>query len=42
MIRGGSWFDPAKYCLSATRSYYLPGRRCRFLGFRLARFVDFK
>jgi formylglycine-generating enzyme required for sulfatase activity len=39
VIRGGSWFDPAHYCRLAARSYYPPGRRYRFLGFRPARSV---
>lgn len=37
VIRGGSWYDEAKYCRSALRDRYGTGRRREFLGFRLAR-----
>jgi formylglycine-generating enzyme required for sulfatase activity len=35
--RGGSWYDDAVGIRSACRSYYSPGFRYRFLGFRLLR-----
>lgn len=36
IIRGGSWYDNAKFCRSATRAGYLHRRREDRLGFRLA------
>ncbi|MDM8522453.1 SUMF1/EgtB/PvdO family nonheme iron enzyme, partial [Desulfococcaceae bacterium HSG8] len=35
VIRGGSWLDGARYCRSANRSGYSPGRRNNYCGFRL-------
>ena len=35
VIRGGSWYNPAENCRSATRYYYQPVRRPNFVGFRL-------
>jgi formylglycine-generating enzyme required for sulfatase activity len=40
VFRGGSWYDRAKWCQSASRSGGQPDSRSRDLGFRLA--VDFK
>jgi formylglycine-generating enzyme required for sulfatase activity len=37
VYRGGSWFNPAKGCRSATRDLYDPGLRSGHLGFRLLR-----
>ncbi|MGA2257306.1 MAG: formylglycine-generating enzyme family protein [Thermoguttaceae bacterium] len=34
--RGGGWDRPARYCRSAFRSYYVPGFRLDFVGFRVA------
>jgi formylglycine-generating enzyme required for sulfatase activity len=34
--RGGSWFNPARYCRSACRNAGPPGGRGDVLGFRLA------
>ena len=39
IIRGGSWFDKARYCRSAFRSSSSPLLRLRDLGFRLARAI---
>jgi formylglycine-generating enzyme required for sulfatase activity len=39
VIRGGSWFNTARYCRSAGRDGLDPGRRLGYLGFRLARSV---
>ena len=36
-VRGGSWFNDARYCRSAVRSYYSPELRNAATGFRLAR-----
>ncbi len=36
VLRGGSWFDLARFCRSAYRNRYLPGVRFRYDGFRLA------
>ena len=36
VTRGGSWCLIARYCRSAYRNYYDPGRRSDFLGFRVA------
>ncbi len=36
VARGGSWEDAARFCRSAFRHYYSPGRRDKFLGFRVA------
>ena len=33
--RGGSYYDSASRCESDGRNWYVPGRRCRDLGFRL-------
>jgi len=35
MLRGGSWYDGARYCRSANRYGGTPGRRGRYYGFRL-------
>lgn len=35
VIRGGSWFNFARYCRSAIRYYYGPRNRYSYLGFRL-------
>jgi formylglycine-generating enzyme required for sulfatase activity len=35
VIRGGSWFDVARYVRSACRSRFVPGHRGSLLGFRL-------
>ena len=37
VIRGGSWHHFAKNCRSAHRSWFSPGSRSFYLGFRLAR-----
>ena len=37
VIRGGSWFNYARYCRSANRNYNSPGHRYFNLGFRLLR-----
>ena len=37
VIRGGSWFNGARYCRSAYRSRGVPGDRNFYLGFRCAR-----
>ncbi len=37
VVRGGSWFNDARYCRSAHRFRYRPGFRGDFLGFRCAR-----
>ena len=37
VFRGGGWFSNALYCRSALRSYYSPGSRFYYLGFRLVR-----
>lgn len=37
VIRGGSWFNDASVLRSAFRSYYSPGIRDYYLGFRLVR-----
>ena len=37
VVRGGSWFSGARYCRSAFRSYWLPGNRDSYVGFRLLR-----
>ena len=34
--RGGGWIDAVRFCRSSYRSYYTPGSRFYFLGFRLA------
>ncbi len=34
--RGGSWFDPAWYCRSASRSKLLPGHGSLYLGLRVS------
>jgi formylglycine-generating enzyme required for sulfatase activity len=34
--RGGGWDRPSRYCRSAFRSYYGPGCRYNFLGFRVS------
>ena len=37
-LRGGSWCSDARYCRSAFRDHWSdPGRRYRYLGFRLAK-----
>jgi formylglycine-generating enzyme required for sulfatase activity len=36
-FRGGSWYDPAGYCRSAYRDWYVPEYRLEALGFRVAR-----
>jgi len=35
VVRGGSWFDPARLCRSAFRSWRAPGSRLHSLGFRV-------
>jgi formylglycine-generating enzyme required for sulfatase activity/ABC-type dipeptide/oligopeptide/nickel transport system ATPase subunit len=35
VIRGGSWFNPARYCRSAFRAHYDPRGRDNGLGFRI-------
>jgi len=37
VFRGGSWNSRARYCRSAYRGRFDPGRRSSFIGFRLAR-----
>ncbi|MDU9048740.1 MAG: formylglycine-generating enzyme family protein [Candidatus Electrothrix sp. Rat3] len=37
VCRGGSWFLIARYCRSAYRSWFEPGYRINWFGFRLAR-----
>ena len=37
VYRGGSWYDPAEYCRSAFRHYFIPGYRCSFVGLRVSR-----
>ena len=37
VYRGGSWYDPAEYCRSAFRYYFIPYFHCPFVGFRVAR-----
>ena len=36
VLRGSSWRHYALYARSANRNYYMPERRCNYLGFRLA------
>lgn len=36
VVRGGSWFDFARHCRAASRTWGMPGYRGLFLGFRLA------
>ncbi|MGI9449257.1 MAG: formylglycine-generating enzyme family protein, partial [Geminicoccaceae bacterium] len=36
VVRGGSWFDYARYVRSAFRDRYEPGDRHDYLGFRCA------
>ena len=36
-VRGGSWFNDARFCRSAYRNHYVPGVRFNFIGFRCAR-----
>ncbi len=37
VLRGGGFYDNARYCRSALRYDYFPGYRYNFIGFRLAR-----
>ncbi|MGE0711793.1 MAG: SUMF1/EgtB/PvdO family nonheme iron enzyme [Planctomycetota bacterium] len=37
VVRGGGWYDSAWICRSASRNWYVPGDRGRYLGFRPAR-----
>jgi len=37
VVRGGSWTYPAGCCRSANRSYFEPGLRRSYLGFRISR-----
>jgi hypothetical protein len=37
VLRGGCWYDGARYLRSAYRGGYVPGGRFSFLGFRLVR-----
>jgi formylglycine-generating enzyme required for sulfatase activity len=37
VVRGGSWYDPPRYCRSAVRDFSPPDYRGGFLGFRAAR-----
>jgi formylglycine-generating enzyme required for sulfatase activity len=39
VVRGGSWYNSAKYCRSATRSRYNPNRTSDYTGFRVVRHV---
>ena len=36
VIRGGGWFNGARYCRSAFRFHFSPGDRVSYLGFRVA------
>jgi formylglycine-generating enzyme required for sulfatase activity len=36
VLRGGSWYDIAKYCRSTYRISFTPGIRRSDIGFRLA------
>ena len=40
VVRGGSWYNNARSCRSASRSYYTPGDRSNLLGFRLVRLSE--
>jgi len=35
VLRGGGWFNSARYCRSAFRTYVTPGNRRSYVGFRL-------
>ena len=35
VVRGGSWYNEAKFCRSAHRSRYLPDEKSRLIGFRV-------
>ncbi len=35
LVRGGSWFNNSWLCRSATRSFYVAGRRSYYVGFRV-------
>ena len=35
VLRGGCWYDDARYCRSADRDWYIPGRHYDYFGFRL-------
>lgn len=37
VLRGGSWYNSARYSRSADRSCYAPDTRCSYFGFRVAR-----
>jgi formylglycine-generating enzyme required for sulfatase activity len=37
VIRGGSWFDDTQYVRAAARSWFAPGYRTGYIGFRCAR-----
>lgn len=39
VVRGGSWYSDARCLRSAVRSFYAPGNRYEFVGFRLARSI---
>lgn len=38
-LRGGSWYNRARFCRSANRDHYSPGYRLTYDGFRLVRSV---
>jgi len=40
VLRGGSWFNDASLCRSASRGRLVPGNRDYYLGFRVARTVE--
>ncbi|MGB7990852.1 MAG: formylglycine-generating enzyme family protein, partial [Candidatus Methylophosphatis roskildensis] len=35
VLRGGSWLDVPRYCRAASRYYYAPDYRSRYIGFRV-------
>jgi serine/threonine-protein kinase len=35
VLRGGSWYNEARFCRSAHRSRHLPGEKSRLIGFRV-------
>jgi formylglycine-generating enzyme required for sulfatase activity len=40
VIRGGSWYNEARFCRSAHRSRYLPTESSRLIGFRIVCVVE--
>ena len=40
VLRGGSWYNNARYCRSARRSYSSPGDRVNTIGLRLSRTLE--